>query len=256
MLEELFQGAREDAATRESSLSLAAVSERARQAPPARDLSGVEPRETIHLIAEIKRRSPSKGELARIPDPVSLAQAYERGGASVISVLTEGRRFGGSLQDLTEVSRAVGIPVLRKDFLDSEYQIVEARAAGADLVLLIMAGLPRDKAAELLALTREWGMEAVVEAHSAEEIEQAVSIGAALIGFNDLDLTTIELDITLSIRLAPLIPDGVLKIAESAVVNSQDVTRYREEGAHAVLVGEALVTGQDPERTVREFVAA
>lgn len=256
MLEELFQGAREDAAARESLLSLAALRDRARLAPPARGLAGVVPSETIHLIAEIKRRSPSKGELASIPDPVSLAQAYERGGASVISVLTEGRRFGGSLHDLTEVSRAVDIPVLRKDFLDSEYQIVEARAAGADLVLLIMAGLPRDKAAELLVLTREWGMEALVETHSAAEVEQAVSIGATLIGVNARDLTTFELDIDLFSQLAPLIPEGVVKIAESAVVNSQDVTRYREQGAHAVLVGEALVTGQDPESTVREFVAA
>lgn len=256
MLEELFQGAREDAAARESTVSLRAVRDLALRAPQVREFPGLAPRDGVHIIAEIKRRSPSKGDLASITDPVSLARAYERGGASVISVLTEGRRFGGSMTDLSEVSQAVGIPVLRKDFLDSEYQIVEARAAGADLVLLIMAGLSSEQATELLSCAREWGMEALVEAHSEEEVERAVSLGASLIGINARDLTTFELDTTLFSRLQHLIPDGVVKIAESAVVNSQDVTRYREQGAHAVLVGEALVTGQDPEGTVREFVAA
>jgi indole-3-glycerol phosphate synthase len=212
------------------------------------------PRDTVHLIAEIKRKSPSKGELATIADPVALAKSYEAGGASVISVLTEERRFGGSLGDLSAVTDAVNIPVLRKDFIENEYQIVEARAHGADLVLLIMAGLDDSTVAELLDITHSWGMEALVETHSEEEILRAVALQARIIGVNARDLTTFELDASLFGRVQHLIPEGVLKVAESAVMNSQDVTRYRKEGAHAVLVGEALVTGADPEATVKEFV--
>lgn len=256
MLAGLYQGAREDALAREASLPLSEVTAQARGARPPRDLSDLVPRDRVHLIAEIKRRSPSKGPLAGIPDPVTLARAYESGGASVISVLTEERGFGGSLEDLRAVSDAVGIPVLRKDFIESEYQIIEARANGADLILLIMAGLDDSTAQRLLGVTRDWGMEALVETHSEEEVRRAVALGARIIGVNARDLTTFELDKDLFSRLQPLIPEGVLAVAESAVVNSQDVTRYREHGAHAVLVGEALVTGSHPELTVKEFVEA
>ena len=256
MLEGLYSGAREDAEKREALEPLDTLRVRAEKAPGPRSLAGLVPRDTVHIIAEIKRKSPSKGALSEIPDPVDLALAYERGGASVISVLTEGRRFGGSLEDLHAVSQAVSIPVLRKDFISSEYQIVEARACGADLVLLIMAGLSDGEVGHLLDVTRSWGMEALVETHSEEEVTRAVAVGALLIGVNARDLSTFELDTTLFGRLQEAIPSGVLKIAESAVVNSQDVTRYREQGAHAVLVGEALVTGVDPENQVKEFVAA
>lgn len=256
MLAGLYQGAREDALAREASRPLFEVAAQAQAVRPARDLAFLAPRGRVHIIAEIKRRSPSKGPLAGIPDPVALAQAYESGGASVISVLTEGRGFGGSLEDLRAVSAAVNIPVLRKDFIDSEYQVVEARAHGADLILLIMAGLDDAQVGHLLGITRDWGMEALVETHSEEEVHRAVALGARIIGVNARDLTTFELDRDLFRRLGPLIPDGVLAVAESAVVNSQDVTRYREHGAHAVLVGEALVTGEDPEQTVKEFVEA
>ena len=254
MLEGLYQGAREDALAREAAEPLAHLTHRARAARPPRELSQLVPRDTLHLIAEIKRKSPSKGDLAEIADPVALAKSYEAGGASVISVLTEERRFGGSLADLTAVSDAVNIPVLRKDFIENEYQIVEARAHGADMVLLIMAGLEDSAVAHLLDLTHAWGMEALVETHSEHEILRAVGLGARIIGVNARDLTTFELDASLFGRVQHLIPKGVLKVAESAVMNSQDVTRYRKEGAHAVLVGEALVTGADPEATVKEFV--
>ena len=256
MLEGLYDGALEDARKRESLEPLGEVIARAQGAPAVRDVSNLVPRDQVHIIAEIKRRSPSKGELASITDPVALAHAYERGGASVISVLTEERRFGGSLADLEAVSQAVSIPVLRKDFIANEYQIVEARAHGADLVLLIMAGLSDDTVARLLEITHHWGMEALVETHSEAELVRAVDLGARIIGVNARDLTTFELDQGLFGRVQHLIPESVLKVAESAVVNSQDVTRYREQGAHAVLVGEALVTGSDPEQTVKEFVAA
>lgn len=256
MLEALYRGAREDARAREAAAGLSEMAERARAQAPVKDLGGLVPRDTVHIIAEIKRRSPSKGELSEIPDPVALATAYEAGGASVVSVLTEGRRFGGSLEDLREVAQSVSIPVLRKDFIDSEYQIVEARAHGADLVLLIMAGLTDEQARALLDITRSWGMEALVETHTEAELLRAVALGATIIGVNARDLSTFELDPTLFGRLVHLIPDGVLKVAESAVVNSQDVSRYREQGAHAVLVGEALVTGSEPENRVKEFVNA
>ena len=256
MLQGLYEGAREDALAREAREPLAELTSRARVARPPRDLSHLVPRDSVHVIAEIKRRSPSKGALSGIPDPVSLAHSYEAGGASVISVLTEERRFGGSLGDLSAVAEAVSIPVLRKDFIGSEYQIVEARAHGADMVLLIMAGLDDGAVAELLELTHFWGMEALVETHSEEEIVRAVALNARVIGVNARDLTTFELDPGLFGRVQHRIPDSVFKVAESAVMNSQDVTRYRKQGAHAVLVGEALVTGADPENTVREFVRA
>lgn len=257
MLEGLFQGAREDYEARRAHTPLDELARRATGAAPVRSaLSALSPRDTVHIIAEIKRRSPSKGSLADIPEPVALANSYRSGGASAISVLTEQRQFGGSLEDLAAVASAVGIPVLRKDFIDSEYQIVEARAHGADWILLIMASLKDTEVASLLAVAREWGMAALVETHSAEEIRRAVDCGAEIIGVNARNLSTFEVDPLLFGDVASLIPDGVIRVAESAVANSQDVARYRESGAHAVLVGEALVTGADPESRVREFVGA
>jgi indole-3-glycerol phosphate synthase len=256
VLEDLFRGALEDAQAREAHEPIEHVLARARAAKPVRDLSVLVPRDQIHLIAEIKRESPSKGPLAEIPDPVLLARAYENGGASAISVVTESRRFGGSLGDLAAVSEAVNIPVLRKDFIHTEYQIAEARANGADLVLLIMAGLTDDEATHLLRYTRALGMEALVETHSEAELTRAIGLEARIIGINARDLGTFELDTELFGMLQGLIPPGILKVAESAVAHPQDVTRYREQGAHAVLVGEALVTGTNPEAQVKEFVTA
>lgn len=254
MLEELYRGALRDSAQRKLTTPESALRELIKERPPARDaLAALAPRATVHVIAEIKRESPSKGPLAEIPDPVELASSYARGGASVISVLTEEQRFGGSLHDLDAVSRSVQIPVLRKDFLAEEYQILEARAYGADLVLLIMAGLTDERVVELQALARSLGMAALVEAHSADEVERAIACGATIIGVNARNLSTFELDPTLFAKLRPLIPDGVVAVAESAVASSQDVSRYRVAGADAVLVGEALVTEGDPESRVREF---
>ena len=254
MLGELFQGALLDSAERSRNVSREDLLERIALMPPARDaLGALTPASDVHIIAEIKRSSPSKGALAPIPDAPALAQAYERGGASCISVLTEGRRFGGSLEDLQAVSAAVDIPVLRKDFLAEEYQIIEARAFGADLVLLIMAGLDDAQVVQLRELAASMGMRALVEAHSAEEVKRAVGCGAEIIGINARDLETFTLDPSLFERLRPLIPSGVVAVAESAVATSQDVARYRVAGADAVLVGEALVTGDDPEQRVREF---
>ena len=252
MLSDLTEGALQDARAREEAVSRSELEKRARDARPVRafpppSLGGV------GVIAEIKRKSPSKGDLADIPDPVWLAREYERGDATAISVLTEGRRFGGSLEDLRAVSDAVTIPVLRKDFISDPYQVIEARAYGADLVLLIMAALEDDQARDLAELASDWGMSVLVEVHSEEELTRAVGIDAQIIGVNARDLTTFETDTTLFGTLRPQIPAGVFVVAESAVSSPDDVARYREQSADAVLVGEALVTGDNPQETVREY---
>ena len=209
----------------------------------------------MRIIAEVKRASPSRGALADIPDPASLASDYETGGASAVSVLTEGRRFGGSLADLEAVRAAISIPVLRKDFIAEPYQVFEARAAGADLVLLIAAALDQRQLLELFDLVGDLGMTALVEAHSADEVSRAVDTGAGLIGINARDLSTFELDQNLFGRLSSAIPEGILKVAESAVKTPADVAHYRADGADVVLIGEALVTG-DPVATLTEFLGA
>ncbi len=254
MLESLYAGSLEDAAARESATPISLVEKLASDAKPALDaIAQLEPRDAIHVLAEIKRASPSKGALADIADPVALAKTYEGAGASVISVLTEQRRFKGTLQDLREVKKSVGIPVLRKDFIASEYQVLEARAAGADLVLLIVAGLEPKRLLSLKALIEQLGMTAFIETHSADEVRFAVDAGAQLLGVNARDLSTFETDRNLFGSLAELIPAGVIKVAESAVRNVDDVRHYRNSGADVVLVGEALVTG-DPVQLIKSFL--
>jgi indole-3-glycerol phosphate synthase len=256
LLAELTAGAVADARERRDRVPLAAVEAAAAEAPPALDARAALAVSGVSVIAEVKRASPSRGQLAAIPDPAELAELYERGGAAVISVLTEQRRFKGSLDDLRAVKARVGIPVLRKDFLVEPYQLLEARAAGADLVLLIVASLDQPTLVELHTLATELGMTALVEAHSADEVSRALDAGADVVGVNARDLTTFELDAGLFGRLAPGIPDGVLRIAESAVKTPADVAAYRAAGADAVLVGEALVTDGDPVSTLRRFLAA
>ncbi|MDA4892938.1 indole-3-glycerol phosphate synthase TrpC [Streptomyces sp. MS2A] len=256
VLADLTAGAVEDAVRRERERPLAVVERDALARPAAADVrAALAPADRVKIIAEVKRASPSRGRLAEIPDPAAQAALYERGGASAISVLTEERRFGGSLADLEAVTAAVSLPVLRKDFIATPYQVLEARAAGADLALLIVAGLDRRVLAELYALIRELGMTPLVETHSAEELEIAIDLGADLIGVNARDLTTLELDRDLFGRLVDRIPDSAVKIAESAVLTPDDVRHYRQAGADVVLIGEALVTG-DPVATLASFLAA
>jgi indole-3-glycerol phosphate synthase len=256
VLDELVAGALHDASARRAARSLAEVEAAALARPPALDvLSALAPRDRVHIIAEIKRSSPSKGTLAEIADPASLAVAYENGGASAISVLTEGRRFGGSLEDLEAVRAVASVPVLRKDFIAEPYQVLEARAAGADLVLLIVAALDQNTLSSLFRLINGLGMTPLVETHSADELDRALDLGADLVGVNARDLSTFELDQDLFGRLADMIPSGVIRVAESAVKSPADVAHYRRAGADVVLVGEALVTGADPAETLREFLA-
>ncbi len=256
LLTDLVDGARADAETRRATTSLAEVEALAAAAPPAIDaLEALRPTDRVKIIAEVKRASPSRGRLADIPDPAALAASYETGGASAISVLTEQRRFGGSLDDLRDVRAAVSLPVLRKDFLVDEYQVLEARAAGADLVLLIVAALDQPTLARLFDFTTSLGMTALVETHDADEVERALDVGAGLVGVNARDLSTFELDQDLFGRLADRIPGSVIRVAESAVKTAADVAHYRRSGADVVLVGEALVTG-DPVATLQEFLSA
>lgn len=254
LLAELMDGAREDAQVREREVSLAEVTQRALEAPEAlRALDFIAAADHIKVIAEVKRASPSRGDMAEIADPAALASLYESAGASIISVLTEERRFKGSLDDLRAVRAAVDIPVLRKDFISTPYQVFEARAAGADLVLLIVAALDDETLGELFGLINSLGMTALVEAHSADEVRRAVDLGAELIGINARDLNTFELDRDLFGTLAEQIPAGTVRVAESAVRTAGDVAHYRRAGADAVLVGEALVTS-DPAVTLTSFL--
>jgi indole-3-glycerol phosphate synthase len=256
VLADLTAGALADASLRREQRSLAEVEADAATAPAPRNaLAALAPSDRVRIIAEIKRSSPSRGALAAIPEPALLARAYQSGGASAISVLTEQRRFGGSLADLEAVRAAVEIPLLRKDFIAEPYQVFEARASGADLVLLIVAALDQPTLVELFALIGDLGMTALVETHSADELDRAVDLGASLIGVNARDLTTFELDRDLFGRLAPRIPAGVIRVAESAVTTAADVAHYRSSGADVVLVGEALVTG-DPVATLHGFLGA
>ena len=257
MLADLVAGALADASGRRALRSLPEVEAAALDRAPALDvLAALAPRDRVHIIAEIKRSSPSRGALAEIADPSSLAAAYEAGGASAISVLTEGRRFGGSLADLEAVRAVSSIPVLRKDFIAEPYQVFEARAAGADLVLLIVAALDQPRLVELFTMINGLGMTPLVETHSADEVDRALDLGADVIGVNARDLSTFELDQDLFGTLADQIPSGVIRIAESAVKTPADVAHYRRAGADVVLVGEALVTDGDPAAMLREFLEA
>lgn len=245
---------------RQRLVTLAELKERAAAAAPARDawaaLGGPSDRSQLKVIAEIKRRSPSKGDLASIADPASLAVQYADGGAAVISVLTEQRRFNGSLADLDAVRAAVDIPLLRKDFMIDEYQIWEARAHGADLILLIVASLTDAQLREYTALSRELGMNVLVETHTPGEVERAVAAGARIIGVNVRNLKTLDVDRSVFADLAAGIPAGALVVGESGVRGVDDVRHYAASGANAVLVGESLVSDATPRERIAEFMAA
>lgn len=256
VLDNIVDGVRQDLADRQAAVSLDRLKERVQHIDPALDPMPRFHEPGVSVIAEVKRASPSRGALANIPDPARLAAEYASGGAAAISVLTERRRFGGSLQDLVDVRCAVDIPVLRKDFIVTAYQLFEARAAGADLALLIVAALSDFELVSLIERAESIGLTALVETHTGEEIRRAVDAGAKLIGVNARNLQTLEVDAGTFARLAPQIPDGIVKVAESGVRGPHDVIELAREGADVVLVGEALVTGRDPRMGVADLVAA
>lgn len=251
VLDQIIVGVREDLAGREASRPLADVRAALADVDPARDPMPHFRAPGSSVIAEVKRKSPSKGELADIPDPSALASAYAAGGAAAISVLTEQRRFGGSLDDLVAVRAAVDTPVLRKDFIVTSYQLVEARAAGADLALLIVAALDDADLRRLHDEARELGLTVLVEVHDEDETERAVALGAELVGVNARNLKTLAVDDDTFGRLAPLVPEDRVLVAESGISGPDDVTRFVGQGARAVLVGEALVRDGDPTGAVR-----
>jgi indole-3-glycerol phosphate synthase len=256
VLEQIIEGVREDLHARRRDTSWETVRDRAWRAPEPKDAyAALSHRDGVHVIAEVKRSSPSKGALAAIADPATLASDYAAGGATAVSVLTEGRRFGGSLSDLAAVRAVVDIPVLRKDFVVDPYQVWEARAHGADMVLLIVAALAQDELTGLLERVESLGMHALVEVHEEDEVVRAVDAGARIIGVNARNLKTLEVDRGTFARLAPLIPDHLVAVAESGIRGPFDVLEYGRAGARAVLVGEALVTGDAPREAVAELVA-
>jgi indole-3-glycerol phosphate synthase len=256
VLDDILVDVRTDLAARQESAPLEKLKEAAKKAQSPRDVMGALRTDGVAVIAEVKRASPSKGALAAIADPAALATDYEAGGARVISVLTEGRRFGGSLKDLAEVRERVGVPLLRKDFVISSYQLWEARAYGADLVLLIVAALEQNALVSLVERARSIGLVPLVEVHEESELDRAIAAGADVIGVNARNLATLQVDRSVFSRLAPQIPEDVIKIAESGVRGPHDLLAYAASGADAVLVGESLVVGKDPRSAVADLVAA
>ncbi|MGP4051927.1 indole-3-glycerol phosphate synthase TrpC [Streptomyces sp. 2A115] len=256
-LAELVEGARADLAERRRHVSPAEVADRAAHARPVPDCAALlRGADGVTVIAEVKRASPSKGTLAEIADPAALAVEYQAGGAGAISVLTEGRRFSGSIADLDAVRAVAHVPLLRKDFIVDPYQLWEARAHGASLALLIVAALDQAQLTELIATATEIALTPLVEVHDEQEAERAVRAGARVIGINARDLRTLAVDRTTFARVAPVLPDDVVRVAESGVRGPRDVTDYADHGADAVLVGESVVTGRSPRNAVADLVAA
>lgn len=257
VLDEIMAGVRADVEARQRAVPLDELKERAARRPRPRDgVAALKRADAVTVIAEVKRSSPSRGNLAAIPDPAALAREYAAGGAAAISVLTEQRRFCGSLADLEAVRAAVDIPVLRKDFVYCSYQLWEALAYGADLVLLIVAALDHSALVSLVERAESLGLTPLVEVHTAEEVERAVDAGARVIGVNARDLRTFTVDRDLFGRLAPRIPSGIVKVAESGIRGPHDLLNYAAAGADAVLVGEGLVTEKNPRQAVAELVTA
>jgi len=256
VLDEIIDGVRADVEQRQSLWPLDEVKSAARVAPPPVDALAALRAPGVSVIAEVKRASPSRGALADIPDPAALAAEYQAGGACMISVLTEQRRFGGSLADLDAVRTKVGIAVLRKDFVVTSYQVHEARAHGADVVLLIVAALEQNVLHGLLERVESLGMTALVEVHTEAEADRALEAGAKVIGVNARNLKTLEVDRSTFERIAPGLPSSVVKVAESGVRGPHDLREYAAAGADAVLVGEGLVTGSSPRQAVAELVMA
>lgn len=237
------------------SRSIDALIEQALLSDPTREFRAhVEKAEHLAVIAEIKRRSPSKGLLRDGLDPLVLAAQYEQGGASCLSVLTDSEHFGGSIEDLQSARRACGLPVLRKDFTVSIRDVCDARIMGADCVLLIAAALDDVLLRDCLAIAHVVGIDALVEIHDEAELERALDLGANLVGVNQRDLITFQVDQERAVRMGRLFPDNVVSVAESGVRGRDDALALREAGYDAVLVGELLVTSPQPQEAVTDLL--
>ena len=253
VLESIIEGVREDLALRQRQVNLSELHDQIQATAPAQPAATRLADRSFSVISEVKRSSPSKGHLAPITHPQELAEQYALGGAQIISVLTEQRRFSGSLADLDAVRREVDTPLLRKDFMVTEYQILEARAHGADVILLIVAALGDRQMQEFNELALELGMSVLVEVHDEDELERALNLSPTLLGVNARNLKTLEVDLATCERLLPLIPPTIVSVAESGLSTLDDLERMVRAGARAVLVGEALVTGGAPQETVRQW---
>ena len=252
VLDSIIAGVREDLAKRRTSLN--ELHEKMSEAAPALDAHSAFQKSAMSVIAEVKRSSPSKGSLSTISDPAALAEQYQSAGANVISVLTEERKFSGSLADLAAVRSRVTIPILRKDFMVDEYQFFEARAYGADMVLLIVAALAKSQLRDFYDLATELGMAALIEVHTADELERAMDISPRIVGVNSRNLKTLEVDSSAFAHLIPQIPVDVIRVAESGISQRSDVEFAQLHGADAILVGEALVTADNPTLAMRTLL--
>ena len=248
----IIEGVLEDVAQRSVPASM--LKEKLATAPLLRDAYAALNKEGISLIAEVKRSSPSKGDLAEISDPISLAKSYQDGGADLVSVLTEERKFKGRVSDLIGVRQSINLPVLRKDFIVTEFQVYESRILGSDLLLLIIAGLSKSQLIDFYQLATELGMSVLVEVHTISEAEVALDIGAKIIGVNCRNLKTLELDKNAFELILPKLPDSVVKIAESGISTRTEVEAVAELGANAVLVGETLVKSGNPVHTIKDLL--
>jgi indole-3-glycerol phosphate synthase len=252
VLSSIIEGVREDLAARR--LPMGQLQEALETAPAVRDCLPNLISDEISVIAEVKRSSPSKGSLAPITDPAGLAAQYEEAGAQVVSVLTEQRRFGGSLADLDAVRKAIDLPILRKDFMIDEYQFYEARAHGADVVLLIVAALSKNQLEDYFHLSTELGMRSLIEVHTNDELERALEISPEIIGVNSRNLKTLEVDARAFAELIPQIPSTIARVAESGISTREEVVFAQECGATAILVGEALVRSGSPSVAINQLL--
>jgi indole-3-glycerol phosphate synthase len=246
---------REELEQRQKAIPLAELEAIVRDKPAPLDFAAVLKGDSLRLIAEVKRASPSRGVLRHNLEPVKLAETYARGGAAAVSVLTEAHYFQGSLVDLEAIRRKLpDIPLLRKDFIFEPYMVFESRAWGADALLLILAILDDSRLKELLSLSHELGMQCLVEAHNEEELKRALATDARIIGINNRDLDSMAVDIDVSRRLRPLIPPDRLVVSESGIKGREDIEKLRELGINGVLVGEALVTSGDVAAKIKELL--
>lgn len=252
VLDSIIEGVREDLAARR--IPMGQLHEALEVAPAVRDCLPSLLTSDISLIAEVKRSSPSKGALASITDPAGLAAQYEEAGAHVVSVLTEQRRFGGSLADLDAVRQAIDLPILRKDFMIDDYQFYEARAHGADVVLLIVAALSKNQLDDYFHLAKELGMRSLIEVHTQDELERALDISPEIIGVNSRNLKTLDVDAQAFVELIPQIPSTIARVAESGISTREEVVFAQECGATAILVGEALVRSGSPSVAIDQLL--
>ncbi len=254
ILQKIVENKREEVARQKEILPLGELRQMLADRPPTRDFEGAIRNRDCAVIAEVKRSSPSKGRIREDFDPVGIAGIYEDNGASAISILTERKFFEGSAAYIPQIGRAVGLPLLRKDFIIDAYQINETRVLGADALLLIARLLEAGELRDFLGLASELGLAALVEVHNEADVEKAVSSGARIVGINNRDLATFRTDLEVSIRLARMVPKGVTVVSESGISSRGDIEKLMEAGIHAFLVGESLMREKDVGKKLRELL--